>query len=880
MKRRLFSWIVVLCMLCTTNLFAQTCPSGVTSTFTSTGQSCTAQGTITITSNTTTGIRYLLYDAADTGFATPLQSNTNGSFGNLIAGNYTVRVICDAVPSNVYQTLSNIKVDNLNTQINATISGITCTNYQPGGTIIANNVTGGTGSYEYKFVQTTDPNFPETTGTYQSSNTFATPADYSAFGSWQVRIRDKNCPLNYRTFSYNLQPTLRNLADFSASTSLPSTCPVNAVNFYSWAFKDSTGNPLSGWETLGMHVQVYEGTTSCTTTSKLLADQYIKSYGQNLAVPLSSTGKYFFVITTPCGDVLQKCVTPNITQDFAAYVRYDGCNVTNPKGYIYKGYDQNLQYPLTVTVTDAAGNIVYKQDNVGPSPSWTTGGLPSGIYTVTYTNSCGLNKPKTVNFTVPTIADAAVTFTPGFYNACDTQVPSQFQYLNGTTHIRFSLNSYGGVNDGQYYTVISAPDPNLIGKRLNYSGGYTDLNNALPGDYVFRLWNSCGQYKDFSYTVPAKELTNVSYTQSYQNACTANSGSVFWQGVFQYIFTGTTPIMELVNMKTGTVAYSQNYATSGSFVNVADGTYRLRLKIGNNACGITPQYVYPTNAADIVISSSTAPTFTGSIAAVCEDSTGNPTSTGSAFLNINGTGPFTVSYGLASAAPSTYTSVNNVGSTFTASGLTAYETYRFIVKDKCGNSSTTEMYIGSVPNLLLENNKQPCYNAPYTIAVRDYAGATYVIKNAAGTVLSTTRTYTFPGNYTAANDGTYTVEVTFGDCFKRVLSLKLDGTKCGAPIMTVECYKPASTTAPALTTQLGITAFQRAGSDNSNWPMVRNGGFIALESSNKGFVITRTDHNLVNNPVIGMMIYCTLDNCLEIYTSTGWRCFTTTGCPD
>lgn len=50
--------------------------------------------------------------------------------------------------------------------------------------------------------------------------------------------------------------------------------------------------------------------------------------------------------------------------------------------------------------------------------------------------------------------------------------------------------------------------------------------------------------------------------------------------------------------------------------------------------------------------------------------------------------------------------------------------------------------------------------------------------------------------------------------------------------------------------------------------------------STKGFVITRTAHTSIAEPVIGMIIYCTLDNCVEIYTAAGWKCFTEPGCPD
>ncbi|WP_223609585.1 hypothetical protein [Chryseobacterium sp. OSA05B] len=108
------------------------------------------------------------------------------------------------------------------------------------------------------------------------------------------------------------------------------------------------------------------------------------------------------------------------------------------------------------------------------------------------------------------------------------------------------------------------------------------------------------------------------------------------------------------------------------------------------------------------------------------------------------------------------------------------------------------------------------------------------------------------------------------------------------------CYKPAVTTGVSLETKLGITSLGRAGANNENWPMVRKGGWLALESKSKAFVINRVSFNSSNNPiditptnfVEGMLVYDTTNNCLKIYTSVdngttlGWYCLNTQTCPD
>lgn len=113
------------------------------------------------------------------------------------------------------------------------------------------------------------------------------------------------------------------------------------------------------------------------------------------------------------------------------------------------------------------------------------------------------------------------------------------------------------------------------------------------------------------------------------------------------------------------------------------------------------------------------------------------------------------------------------------------------------------------------------------------------------------------------------------------------------------CHKtPVSTAAAAEDSKFGITAFGRAGSTNTNWPMVRKGGHLVLESSKKGFVITRmTKAEIegvaasgstpavapkITNPVTGMMVFDTTDNCIKIYVdaTTKWKCFNVSSCPD
>jgi hypothetical protein len=96
------------------------------------------------------------------------------------------------------------------------------------------------------------------------------------------------------------------------------------------------------------------------------------------------------------------------------------------------------------------------------------------------------------------------------------------------------------------------------------------------------------------------------------------------------------------------------------------------------------------------------------------------------------------------------------------------------------------------------------------------------------------------------------------------------------------CFRPATTAGTTLSTNHGITALGRAGSQNGNWPAKINGAYTALDAKTKGFVVNRLTTVQINalTPVIGMMAYDTTVNCLKIYDGTTWSCYTKQTCDD
>lgn len=108
------------------------------------------------------------------------------------------------------------------------------------------------------------------------------------------------------------------------------------------------------------------------------------------------------------------------------------------------------------------------------------------------------------------------------------------------------------------------------------------------------------------------------------------------------------------------------------------------------------------------------------------------------------------------------------------------------------------------------------------------------------------------------------------------------------------CLKPAVVTGTVLDTKVGITSLGRAGADDpDNWPMVRKGGWLALESKTKGFVINRiatsAEVEALPNPQQGMLVFDREANCLKMYVYKDvnnpikggfWKCINLQACPD
>lgn len=235
---------------------------------------------------------------------------------------------------------------------------------------------------------------------------------------------------------------------------------------------------------------------------------------------------------------------------------------------------------------------------------------------------------------------------------------------------------------------------------------------------------------------------------------------------------------------------------------------------------------------------------------------------------------------------------NTVGSTTTTLGVpTIAGTGQTI-----GSSATADPLLigGSAgPTQLLANNTG---ETPSPLSLTGYQGSTLQWQVSYDGI-----NYT---NISGANTSTYAPGPTTQKTYYRVLVTSAGGctTYSNTAIIRVPpefCYKSANIqTGTNIPSNHGITALGRAGAENGNWPMVRQSAWTVLEAKTKGFVLNRVKFNasnqpvaddgvtlIITNPVEGMAVYDTTNDCLKIYTynyagnTLGWYCVNKQSCP-
>ncbi|MDN3693719.1 choice-of-anchor L domain-containing protein [Chryseobacterium tructae] len=129
------------------------------------------------------------------------------------------------------------------------------------------------------------------------------------------------------------------------------------------------------------------------------------------------------------------------------------------------------------------------------------------------------------------------------------------------------------------------------------------------------------------------------------------------------------------------------------------------------------------------------------------------------------------------------------------------------------------------------------------------------------------KTLTFNSNLHAGlNTITIYVEDIYDNIYDSWLFFKAGSFK--APD---ECTQPPLLTGKStIPSMIGITSHTTR---NPGWQENISNGFIALESPDKGFVISRVNNDTsISDPREGMLIYSIADKCVKLYNGTHWNC--------
>jgi len=175
--------------------------------------------------------------------------------------------------------------------------------------------------------------------------------------------------------------------------------------------------------------------------------------------------------------------------------------------------------------------------------------------------------------------------------------------------------------------------------------------------------------------------------------------------------------------------------------------------------------------------------------------------------------------------------------------------------------------LASDANLTLFEGAGKAYPFGNTFSPRDFNGnIIYDTRNA------------FSGNFDTNDLGANTITLNVKD-----IAGNLD--TCDAIVTVNEnsspCFRPPNLTG---TPEDSDTALASVSNSTSNWPANLNNAILALESKEKGLVITRlpnpeTAIGTGANAVEGMIVYDTDDECLKLFNGTTWTCITQR-CPD
>lgn len=681
-------------------------------------------------------------------------------FHSLSAGTYQFAAICNSQTVYVNATINNL-FSPLSNTFSISTSDI-CTGYLPGGTITVNGVTGGTAPYSYSFINTGNANYDDALSVYQAAASISA----SSWGTYQVRVKDA-CG-TFITKTVNLQPD--NLpVSFSGANVAFDNIACDSAGLYFWMMDDDgTGVVISDYNKLRFNI--YEkNPASCTPGILIKTFELSTNDDQYMVIPRRDV---YIEIINPCGVSRSSCYdypdNDSLVTRWIPLIKGCGSGADPYSLTIKHQYNEFAKPPLNVALYNNAANVLLQ--SFVTSTNWECGsftGLPiAGTYKIIVTDACG--KKDTVILSAPAGGIGIAPIGSG------SLVDKECSFQDGTTTVKLKLTGFLSNMDITTVTISSGPDNIGQTATINPYDGLFYFHNLTPNAlYGFTINNGCGTTViNFTITTPVWDIIRFTMQPVVSQQC-GSSGSIDADIVYSGWGNYRSELWQ-----GGTIVEANN---SGQYANIAAGNYTVLAIAEQDWCdGRTSDTL---QSAVTILPSGTLPAVNRKVSFVCE-SGGTPTTKGYAYIETSGFGPFR--YDLKRISPSPQSAYTNLAvngpANYTISNLDAYAIYSLMVTDNCGNSTLSEISVGTLGSISLENAYQPCRNSAFLIQAPQLAGATYTwTKNTSPSVQLSNNRSLFFANYEESNDGAYTCLITLnGGCLQRTLTANLASFFCGA----------------------------------------------------------------------------------------------------
>ena len=452
---------------------------------------------------------------------------------------------------------------------------------------------------------------------------------------------------------------------------------------------------------------------------------------------------------------------------------------------------------------------------------------------------------------------------------------------------------------------------------------YSNATNSTTGGAAINLATSA------TYTPPSTTTGTIYYYVIVKGVCpnsntvtsntsavtVSNTASISVQPISTQnvcVNAASTALSVTAIGSTVTYKWYSNATNNNTSGDVISGATAATYTPSTATVGTTYYYVTVVGTCNTVTSSTSAVIVTAltvvtaqpaTTQSVCQNST--PTA-----LSVTASGTGTLTYQWYSNATNNTTSGDVISgataATYTPSTATVGSTYYYVtVVGTCNTvtSSTSAVVVNAltqIPNapssiIIVQQNDAmealSVYATGKNLTYQWYSNTVYA--NSGGTLIqsATTASYTPPSTTIGT---TYYYAIVTGTCGIQ------NSVANGITVIDKYCSEPAVLDANAgssLNTSVGISALNRTGVA-STWPGIRKSGWMVLEAKTKGFVLNRVKFNassqpvaddgttlVITNPIEGMMVFDTTNNCLKVYTTTNgtnfaWYCMETQTCPE